>query len=103
MTNELKNFAPWILRVALAETGGGILILLGGLGKTTLFDVATRVGAVLNVPVILGAIWMIHWGRWNFVPTETHPMGGMEFQVTLLSIMLFFMLVGNGNHSRQFS
>mgnify|MGYP001361145532 CR=1 FL=1 len=43
---------------------------------------------------MLGAIWLVHWGRWNFVPSEDHPMGGMEFQVVLLLIMLFFIALG---------
>ncbi|MFT4962565.1 MAG: putative oxidoreductase [Paracoccaceae bacterium] len=82
--------------VALAEFGGGVLILIGGLRQTREFDLITRVGAALNIPVMFGAIWMVHWGRWNMVPSDTHPMGGMQFQVTLLAIMFFFVLVGNG-------
>ena len=85
-----------VVLVTLAETFGGVLILIGGLGRTHVFDMITRIGAALNVPVMLGAIWLVHWGRWNFVPSEDHPMGGMEFQVVLLLIMLFFIAVGNG-------
>lgn len=85
--------------VALAETGGGLLVLLGGLGTSKLFDLVTRVGAALNIPVMFGAIWMVHWGRWNFVPSESHPMGGVEFQVVLLLIMVYFVVTGNGKQS----
>lgn len=84
-----------VVLVALAETGGGLLVLFGGFGTTRLFDLATRIGAALNIPVILGAISMIHWGRWNFVPSETHPMGGFEFQAVLLLVMLYLVIVGN--------
>jgi len=84
-----------VVLVALAETGGGLLVLFGGFGTTKLFDLATRIGAALNIPVILGAISMIHWGRWNFVPSETHPMGGFEFQAVLLLIMLYLVITGN--------
>jgi len=84
-----------VVLVALAETGGGLLVLFGGFGTTKLFDLATRIGAALNIPVILGAISMIHWGRWNFVPSETHPMGGFEFQAVLLLVMLYLVIVGN--------
>ena len=38
---------------------------------------------------------MIHWGHWNFLPSETHPMGGFEFQAVLLLIMLFLVITGN--------
>lgn len=81
--------------VAAAETGGGLLVLLGGFGRDRLSDLATRVGAALNIPVILGAITMVHWGRWNFVPSETHPMGGFEFQAVLVLIMLYLVIRGN--------
>jgi len=81
--------------VALAETVGPILLILGGLGKERLYDLATRIGALMNIPVMLGAIALVHKGRWNFVPSETHPMGGMEFQVTLILIMLYIAILGN--------
>lgn len=122
--NALAPHAHWLLRVALAsvflfhgldkfldlggtaqmmdsmfmavlaavlETGGGALVLLGGFGK----DVLTRLGGLMIAPVMLGAIFMVHWGQWRFAPTETHPMGGIEFQFTLLMIALYFVLVGN--------
>ncbi len=80
-----------LLLVALAETGGGALTLLGGF----INDTVTRIGAVLILPVMLGAIFMVHWGRWAFTASETHPMGGIEFQVTLVLISLFFLIKGN--------
>lgn len=85
-----------VVLVALAETVGGILVLLGGFGKNRLMDFVTRIGGALNIPVIIGAIAMVHWGRWNFVPSESHPMGGFEFQAVLLLVMLFVVLTGNG-------
>ena len=72
-----------------------MLVLLGGFSDNRISDLATRIGAALNIPVIIGAISMIHWGRWNFVPSETHPMGGFEFQAVLLLIMLFLVITGN--------
>jgi len=84
-----------VVLVALAETGGGLLILVGGFGDTRVFDLATRLGAALNIPVIVGAIGIVHWGRWNFVPTETHPMGGFEFQAVLLLITFFLVITGD--------
>lgn len=122
--NAFAPYAPWLLRVALAsvflfhgigkfmdlagtaqmmggmpmavlaaamETGGGALILIGGFGH----DLLTRLSGLLIAPVMLGAIAMVHWGQWSFAPSDTHPMGGMEFQVTLLMIALYFVLVGN--------
>ena len=68
-----------VVLVAFAEVGGSLLILAAGFGRDRWSDIATRVGALLFIPVMTGAIAMVHWGRWNFVPSATHPMGGMEF------------------------
>jgi putative oxidoreductase len=84
-----------VVLVALAETGGGLLVLVGGFRADRISDLATRIGAAMNIPVMLGAIMMVHWGRWNFVPSETHPMGGMEFQAVLLLLMLYLVITGN--------
>jgi putative oxidoreductase len=78
--------------VALAEAGGGVLVFAGGFLK----DWMTRIGALAIIPVMLGAIFMVHWGQWHFMATETHPMGGMQFQVTLLAILVYLLLKGNG-------
>lgn len=88
------SFEVWAL-VALAEVAGGVGILLGGLLSGFIGDLITRLSGLAIIPVMLGAIVMVHWGRWSFVPSDTHPMGGMEFQVVLLLIGLFFVLRGN--------
>ncbi len=77
--------------VAAAELAGGILILVGGLSR----DWITRLGGALLIPVMLGAISLVHWGQWSFVPSASYPMGGSEFQVTLLLTSLYFVLKGN--------
>lgn len=87
--------------VATAETVGGLLILIGGLRNNASLDWATRAGAAMNVPVLIGAIFIVHWGRWNFVPTETHPMGGFEFQAVLLLLLLFLVITGNKGSANQ--
>ncbi|CAA0102244.1 Uncharacterised protein [BD1-7 clade bacterium] len=84
-----------VVLVALAQVGGSLLLLIGGFKDTPLFDLTTRIGAALNIPVMIGAIAMVHWGRWNFVPTDTHPLGGMEFQVILALVMLYLVITGN--------
>lgn len=55
----------------------------------------TRLGAAMIIPVMLGAIVMVHWGQWNFLPSQTHPNGGIEFQVALLLVSLYFVAKGN--------
>ncbi len=81
-----QPIALWAI-VALLETIGGILILAGGAGSDTL----TRVGALMLIPPMLGAIFTVHLANgWNFMN------GGAEFQTTLLLVSLFMLLVGNG-------
>jgi putative oxidoreductase len=88
-----------VVFVALANVGS-VLVILGGFRNDTNSDLATRIGAAFNIPVMFGAIARVHWGRWNFVPTETHPMGGMEFQVTLVLLMLYLVITGNNGLQR---
>ncbi len=82
--------------VAFAELAGGVGIIVGAFTK----DLITRLAGLALVPVLLGAIFMVHWGRWNFTPAEGFPMGGMEFQVVLLLMALYFLVMGNAGLSR---
>jgi len=98
MGNGIAGFAavmelPYLmaLLVALAEIGAGVFIVLGALTNGWI----TRLGAVMTVPVLLGAIVMEHWGQWHFMATPTHPLGGMMFQVTLLFVALYILVRGN--------
>lgn len=77
--------------VALAEIGAGVLILAGAFTNGWV----TRLGALITLPVLLGAIFMVHLGQWHFMPSATHPMGGMMFQVTLIMLALYMLLRGN--------
>lgn len=80
------------LLVGLAEVGGGFGIIIGGFTSSLI----TRLSALAIIPVMLGAIFMVHWGQWSFMASESHPMGGAEFQVVLLLMAVFFVLRGNG-------
>lgn len=79
--------------VAFFEAAAGILILVGGT-RTEFADNASRAAGLLILPVLIGAIWRVHAGRWDFGPTEAFPMGGAEFQTLLIAIGLFFVLRG---------
>ncbi|WPL17471.1 DoxX [Thiorhodovibrio winogradskyi] len=83
---------PVALAVAVAEVAGGLGLLAGAILRR---DWITRLGALATVPVLIGAISMVHWGQWSFVATASHPMGGMEFQVSLLLMALYFVVRGN--------
>lgn len=81
--------------VALAEVLGGAGIIAGATVRGPLGDIVTRLAGLAVTPVLLGAIAMVHWGQWSFVASESHPMGGMEFQVVLLLLALYFLVRGN--------
>lgn len=81
--------------VALGEIGTGLFILVGGLIKSRLGDAVTRLGAFGMVPILLGAIFMVHWGQWHFMSTASHPLGGMMFQVTLAMMAIYLLAKGN--------
>ncbi len=91
MANMMNMSVATLFLVASAETVGGALVLFGGFLK----DWTTRIGALILMPVMLGAIQMMHWGQWHFKATETHPMGGMQFPVTLLLVLLYLFVKGN--------
>lgn len=91
-TAEMMGLPVFILLlVALAETFGALLILLGGFYRNWV----TKLGALFIIPVMLGAIFMAHWGRWSFTPSETHPMGGVEFPVIMTLILLYLLFKEN--------
>ncbi len=97
MANMMNIPIVVLFLVAAAETVGGALIIFGGFLK----DWMTRIGALILMPVMLGAIQMVHWGQWHFKVTETHPMGGMQFPVTLLLVLLYLFVKGNSVNSSE--
>lgn len=84
---------PIAALVAFAELAGGIGIIVGAFTK----DLVTRLAGLAIVPVMLGAIFMVHWGQWSFMASESHPAGGMEFQVILLLMAIYFLITGNNS------
>lgn len=79
------------LAEALAEALGGLALIVGPFTH----KLVTRLGAIAIIPVMLGAIVMVHWGRWSFTTTEGFPMGGMEFQAVLILIAGYLFIQGN--------
>ena len=80
-----------VYMLALAETLGGIFIIAGALFN----ELLTRIAGGIFAVVMLGAIMMVHWPRWSFIASDSHPMGGMEFQVLVMFLGLFFLAAGN--------
>ncbi|MEA3286171.1 MAG: DoxX family protein [Candidatus Marinimicrobia bacterium] len=80
-----------IYLLATMEVVGGIFILAGAIFN----DLLTRIAGGIFVLTMTGAIGMVHWPQWSFVASESHPMGGMEFQLLTLLISLLFVAGGN--------
>jgi putative oxidoreductase len=83
-----------VLVVGVAELLAGIGAVVGGVERTPYRGLVDRLTGLAAAPVLIGAIALVHWPRWSFVATESHPMGGMEFQVVLLGIALWFLSRG---------
>lgn len=85
--------------LATVETLGAVFVIVGGFG----WDWMTHLGGFLIVPVMLGAIFMVHLQHgWNSVNMGMGNMGkGMEFQVTLLMIAVYFLVAGNLQPGRK--
>jgi putative oxidoreductase len=83
----------WLL-VGTAEILGGLGFIVGGLLPGAAGAAITRLAGLAVMPVMLGAIVMVHWGQWNFAASPTHPMGGMEFQVLILAVAITALLTG---------
>lgn len=81
---EQVGYPGWLAYlVVLGEIGGGLLLILG---------VAARWVALLNLPILLGAI-PVHWPNgWLF----SSPGGGWEYPVFLVVVSLAVALLGDG-------
>ena len=69
--------------VALAETFGGIALILG---------VATRWVAAAMVPILVGALWVHSGNGWVF----NAPNGGWEYPLYLVVLSIAQVLLGDG-------
>lgn len=80
----------WML-VGAIEALAGLGFVLGGVMNN---DKITRLSGLAIVPIMVVAIAMVHWPVWSFMATEAAPMGGMEFQVLILSVALYSAFTG---------
>lgn len=72
--------------VAIAEIIAGVALLVGAFGK----EMLTRLAGFIVIVIMIGAIGMVHFKNgWNVMN------GGMEFQVMMLALGLYFATRGN--------
>lgn len=72
--------------VTIVEIIAGIALIAGAFGKEAL----TRLGGLIVIVIMIGAIGMVHFKNgWNVMN------GGMEFQVLMLAVGLYFAARGN--------
>lgn len=88
--------------VTVAELAGGIGILLGFAlalaGRHALGDLVTRLAGLAIIPVMLGAIFMVHWPKgFHFMPMDGTPIGGFSYQFMLLMVAIYFLAKGNSD------
>ncbi len=76
----------WLL--ALGELAAGVLLVAGAFGK----EILTRVGALIVVVVMIGAIALVH--AKNGFNVMQQPQG-MEFQLLMLVTGLYLAAKGN--------
>ena len=78
--------AAMVWMLALAELAAGIMLIYGAFGK----EILTRLGALIVVVVMVGAIALVH-AKNGFNVMD----GGMEFQILMLLTGLYLAAKGN--------
>src|SRR5882762_9174024 len=69
--------------IAFAHILGGILLILG---------VLTRFACLIQLPILLGAIFFI-----NLSPEMYRPFSELALSILVLLLLVLFLIVGNGN------
>ena len=80
-------FLPYLLAhgIAFAHLGGGVLLAIGLL---------TRVAAAIQMPPVVGAIVLIHFGEGLFVASQA-----LELSILVLVLLSIFAVFGAGRLS----
>lgn len=83
------NFSAMMMSnyIAFAHILGGILLILG---------VLTRFACILQIPILVGAIFFIHATP---DPNLYRPFSEMTLAIVVLLLLILFLIVGNGRVS----
>ncbi|HEY4060323.1 MAG TPA: DoxX family membrane protein [Puia sp.] len=89
ITNKMSfgSFTSMLMSnyIAFAHILGGILLILG---------VLTRFACLIQIPILLGAIFFI-----NLSPEMYRPLSELALSVLVLVLLILFLVVGNGRLS----
>ena len=83
--------ASLLVVVGIAEILVGLGALAGELPAMPRRQMIDRLAALVAIPVLIGAIALVHFPRYSFTPSPTHPLGGMEYQLLLLGVALWLL------------
>lgn len=88
----LDGFIAWIgtygvpewlgYAAAFAEFAGGCMMFFG---------IATELGALLTIPVMAGAVWLVHWDGGYFMQNN-----GFEYPLNLIFLAIAVIIGGPG-------
>lgn len=88
----LDGFVTWAATIgvsplfahlaAFAELIGGVMMFTG---------IVTELGAFLTIPVMIGAVWLVHWKSGYFMQN-----GGFEYPLNLIFLALAVIIGGPG-------
>mgnify|MGYP001045528614 CR=1 FL=1 len=90
-----QGFNRFLVDGAPALAAAEVIVGVGLFAGALLGGWMTRIAAFGACLLLLGAIFTAHWGQWHPLPSETHPMGGIAFPITLLCIAIYLLIRGN--------
>jgi len=89
LTNKMSfgSFTSMLMSnyIAFAHILGGILLILG---------VLTRFACLIQIPILLGAIFFI-----NLSPEMYRPFSELALSILVLLLLIWFLIIGNGRLS----
>ena len=88
----LEGFAHWSATMNIPTYlayGAAFCELIGGI--MLLFGIATELADLALIPVMLGAVWLVHWNHGFFAQN-----GGFEYPLSLAFFLLALVIGGPG-------
>jgi putative oxidoreductase len=101
MASMMKLPTYIFIFVGIIEIAAGFGFVIGVFLNNKIAVIITKLSALAIMPIMVGAIAFYHWGRWRFLASETHPMGGMEFQVLILSVVVFIFFYNSNIKNKE--